>query len=159
MEYTLRPYPKYGDNKIEKDIVFDSDKTSSTFGCSYYYTKNHKIQERNRFLYKLVNDLETDNIDCASRSVSSYSTLSYRSNFAEYYAPMPPLYQDVNEDEKEPGACPPKGYHFVKHNKPFEHRVDQVHRCGEMLKKINSKILPGERKTVKSWQQFKEQKL
>lgn len=153
----LKPYPKYGDNGIEKDIVFDTDKTSTTFGCPYYFTKQHKVQERNRFLYKLVNDLETDSIASASRSVSSYSTLSYRSNFADYYWPMPLSFADVNEEAGAPKENPPRTYGFVQHRPPFEKRNAIVRDCGAMLKVANDRLLPGERKLARLLKEGKKE--
>jgi hypothetical protein len=149
MDYTLQPYPKYGENHIEKDIVFDTDKRSPTFGCPYYYTTHHKMQERNRFLYKLANDLESDSIGWASRSLSSYSTLSYNSNFAKYYGPMPSLYVDVNDESPAPRTQPPKEYGFVKRIPPFERRNSEVQDCAAMLRIANQKLLPGQRKLAK----------
>ena len=159
--YTLRPYPKYGDNHIEKDIVFDTDKTSATFGCSYYFTKQHKAQERNRFLYKLVNDLNTDNMELASRSCtsSSYSTLSYRSVFDDYYYPMPVTFKEVHENDIKPELCAPKDYGFVKHNPPFEQRIQKTKECGAALKLVNEKLLPYERKLARSLKHQKGKEL
>jgi hypothetical protein len=157
MDYTLRPYPKYGDNKIEKEIVFDTDKTSATFGQAYYHTKHHKVQDRNKFLYKLVDDLRTDDYECASRdSSSAYSALSYTSNFDEYYWSMPVQFKEVNEDVPVPKSNPPKNYGFVKHNPPFEQRIHYTRYCGAMLREANARLLPVERKVARQQKQQEE---
>lgn len=148
MESSLRPYPKYGNNHIEERLAFDMDKHSKTFGRPYYYTKEHQMHERNKFLYKLASDLDCDSVECASHSDTSYSALSYTSNFADYYGPMPSLYKDINEECPNPESRPPQNYGFVKYNPPFEKRSRDVRDCAAMLRVVNEKLLPGERKAV-----------
>lgn len=148
----LRRYPKYGDNHIEEKVVFDTDKHSSTFGRPYYYSKKHEVKDRNKFLYKLTNDLHDDSFDCASGSQSVYSALSYRSNFEDYYYPMPPTFQEVNagDDVVQPKEKPPHNYGFRTYNPPFEQRSRNIRLCAEALRVTNNKLLPGERKKSQS---------
>lgn len=145
-QLSLRPDPKYGENKIKEKVMFEKDRHNPLFGRSYYYSKQHEIRDRNNFLYRLRHDLGTDDIDVASQSQSEYSTPSYQSNFEDYYYPMPVSYQEVNKElvEQEPSERPPEKYGFVKHNPPFEHRRQNVRECAAVLKLANARLRPGE---------------
>lgn len=148
----LRRYPAYGDNHIEENIVFDTYKRSTMFGRPYLFTNEHKIRERNKFLYKLTSDLNDDSFTCASQSQSNYSELSYRSNFDDYYYPMPPTYKEVHTEAEEnpPKDKPPTNYGFKTYNPPFELRRASVRQCMQALKATNNRLIPSERKKTQS---------
>jgi hypothetical protein len=139
------------DNQIEARIAFDENRNSATYGCPYFFTKRHMEVERNKFLYKLSHDLGSDCVDVASQSQSSYSTLSYRSTFDEYYSPMPPSFEDVNGSNNVAAKDgPPKGYQFVFNHRPFEERLQNIRKSADVLRHANTRLLPGERKLAQS---------
>jgi hypothetical protein len=136
--------PAYGENRIKEKIDFETDRHNAAFGKPYYFSQQHELRERNNFLYKLTNDLDTDSIDVASQSQSDYTSLSYQSEFEKYYYPMPPAYEEVHKGlvEREPSEKPPQAYGFVKHNPPFEHRREIIRGCAHGLREANKRLHP-----------------
>ncbi|KAJ1438838.1 hypothetical protein B484DRAFT_444319 [Ochromonadaceae sp. CCMP2298] len=141
--YVLRPYPSYGDNKIADMIVFESNKRDPDFGSAYVYMKEHAERDRNRFIWKLRDDLRTDSKHyVTSRSQTSYSTLSYNSVFEEYYEPMPCGFEKVNDaqvvaPEKVVAKGPPQNYGYSTYNPPFENQAIKIKAAAANLRYAN----------------------